>query len=268
MAYLEVGDGRLYYEHHHRGGALTVLLSHGFGMSLRAWDDVTAALTDAGYDVLAYDHRGCGQSDKDFSDVSVETQGSDIVALCDAAGVDRVVLNGWSLGGALVVDAAGKLGDRVAGLISTCGATPRYTQAEGFEYGGQAADVAATVAALRADRTNFLRGLYFEGVFAAEVSEAVKTHSWHIAMQASPAADAALGALADVDQRETMAGLSCPGLFVVGEADGVVAPDIGRAGAAMMPNASVLEMAGCGHAPFLEDAETYRSAILAFLAGL
>ena len=46
MAYLEVGDGRLYYEHHHRGGALTVLLSHGFGMSLRAWDDVTAALTE------------------------------------------------------------------------------------------------------------------------------------------------------------------------------------------------------------------------------
>jgi non-heme chloroperoxidase len=83
-----------------------VVLSHGWGMNARAWDDVTARLCDAGHSVLVYDHRACGHSDKDFRDVSIDALGSDVVALCDHLALSSVVLNGWSLGGAVVVDAA------------------------------------------------------------------------------------------------------------------------------------------------------------------
>lgn len=65
-----------------------------------------------------------------------------------------------------------------------------------------------------------------------------------------------------------MARIEAPALVVVGTNDGVVAPDIGRFAARQLPNAELLEMSQCGHAPFLEDAATYHDALLRFLGGL
>ncbi len=267
MAWLHRPDGRIYYEHYAAAGTC-VVLSHGFGMGCRVWDNTIARLQDAGYAVLAYDHRGCGRSDKDFADVSISALGDDLAALCEIQGDRPVVLNGWSLGGAVVVDAAAKMPGRVAGLISTCGATPRYTQAQGFPHGGQAEDVAATVAALRADRVNFLKGLYFEGVFAAAVSEDVKDWCYRIALQASSAADASLGALAQLDQRQELAGLQVPCLFVTGEEDGVVPPGIGEFAAGHAARGTLAPVKGCGHAPFLEAPDEYHQVVLDFLQNI
>jgi pimeloyl-ACP methyl ester carboxylesterase len=218
MGQLGLGDRHVYYEHFVGDAALpTIVLSHGWGMSGRVWDDVTARLTDEGFSVVSYDHRNCWQSSKDFADVSIGTLGDDLVSICQALKLERVVLNGWSLGGAVVVDAAGKLGAELTGLISSGGATPRYTQADGFPHGGQPADVAATVAALRANRVDFLGTLYHDAVFVASVSDATKAWAHAIALQASPGADASLAALADVDQRSIMANLDVPALVIGGE---------------------------------------------------
>ena len=237
-------------------------------MNARAWDDVTAGLCDAGHGVLVYDHRACGQSDKDFRDVSIGALGSDIVALCDHLSLAAVVLNGWSLGGAVVVDAASKLGTRVKGLVLTGGATPRYTQADGFPHGGTAADVAATVAALRADRVNFLHGLYFQGVFVAPVGDLVKQHAFGLALQAGPAADASLGALGQIDQRAVLQALDVPALVITGDQDGVVPPGIAEFAASLLPQGRLEVMRGCGHAPFIEDRATYLMLLHGFLQGI
>lgn len=268
MAHLQVaGNWRIYFEHH-AGSGTAVVLSHGWGMGCRVWDNTAARLLDAGRSVVVYDHRCCGASDKDFAEVSVDVLGADLAQLCGHLRLDRPVLNGWSLGGAVAVNAATRLGENLGGLVLTGAATPRYTQAEGFPHGGQAEDVAATVAALRADRVNFLRALYFDGVFARDPGEAVKDWCWRIALQASPGADASLADLAQLDQREDLARLSCPALVAVGAEDGVVAPDIGRAAAKCLANSELVEFEGCGHGVFLEDPEKYHQALLDFLGGI
>ena len=269
MGYLAVeGDRRIYFEHHLGEKSLTVLLSHGWGMGSKIWANTLAMLQDNGYPVVVYDHRACGNSDKDFNDVSIEALGDDVMNLCQHLDINQVVVNGWSLGGAVAVDAAAKLGAKLTGLVLTAGATPRYTQAEGFPHGGQPEDVAGTVAAVRADRVNFLRGLNYQGVFAKDVGDDVKWWAWGLALEASPAADASLAALATLEQRDLMANIDVSTLVVVGGQDGVVPPDIGRFAADCLPNGRLLEMADCGHGPFIEDAPTYHAELLRYLAAL
>jgi pimeloyl-[acyl-carrier protein] methyl ester esterase len=259
-------DRALHYEFH-AGAKRPVALIHGWGANTRVWDTVTAALTDAGHAVLAFDQRGCGRSDADFAANDVAVGIEDAVKLIDHVGLEGAVLNGWSLGGAVAVGAAHALGDRCAGVVLTGGATPRYVQADDFPHGGTAEDVAGTVAALRADRPGFLYGLA-AAVCASEPAEGVNDWLRTIFWQTSPVADAALASLARLDQRAELAGLQVPVLSMIGDQDGFVDPAIGRIAAETAPKGTLSEYPGVGHAPFLEAPERYRAELLEFVAGL
>ena len=267
MPRLAVEDDRSLYYEHHRGAGPTVLLIHGWGASCRVWDAVTAALVDAGRAVLTYDQRGCGHSDKDFAANDVALGIRDAVALVDHLGLDAVVVNGWSLGGAVAVGAAHALGGRCAGVVLTGGATPRYVQAPDFPHGGEAEGVAQTVAALRADRPAFLWQLA-TAVCAEEPAPGINDWLRSIFWQTSPAADAALASLAQLDQRAELASLEVPVLSMIGDQDAFVDPAIGRIAAELAPQGRLSEYEGVGHAPFLERAERYRGELLEFLAML
>lgn len=264
MAYLERSEGRrVYYEDHGAGGAAVVLV-HGWGMSLRAWDYSLGALVGAGHRVVALDHRGCGGSDRDFADMSIEAIAGDVVALVDSLGLDRVVLNGWSLGGAVVVAAAAELGARCAGVVLTCAATPAYLQKEGFPYGGTEQALADTLSAMAADRVNFLAALS-RGVCAVPVSEDVIRWLWQMFVASSPLAASTLAGLGPLDQRETLRALAMPILSFVGARDAVVDPQVCRSVADYNAGARVVEFAECGHAPFLEEPAGYNRELLGFL---
>ena len=256
-------DGRVYYESHGDGDNAVVLV-HGWGMSVRAWDHVLPALCAAGHRVVLLDHRGCGSSDKDFADMSIGAIAADVVAIVNALSLNKVVLNGWSLGGAVVVEAAAQLGKTCAGLVLTGGATPAYVQKPDFPYGGTEEDMAGTLAGLAQDRVNFLQGLSTI-ICAKEVSPNIENWFWQIFLQSSPLAAATLGELAQLDQREQLANLSMPILSFVGDQDGFVAPDICRWVGANNANARVVEYEGVGHAPFIEAQESYLAELLGFV---
>ena len=65
----------------------------------RHWLDGLAA----GRTVLRYDERGCGLSDRNVADLSLEARIADLAAVIDAAGLERVALLGMSHGGPLAV---------------------------------------------------------------------------------------------------------------------------------------------------------------------
>ena len=267
MSYLTREDNhRVYYESHGSGDSAIVLI-HGWGMSGRTWDYVTPALVAAGHRVVLLDHRACGQSDKDFTDISIKAIAGDVVALVAELGLSSVVLNGWSLGGAVAVEAADQLGSTCRGLVLTGGATPIYTQKPDLPYGGTDEGMAETLAALNADRVNFLEGLS-KVVCVKEVGANIEHWFWQIFLQASPLAGQTLGELAALDQREQLSGLDMPVLSFVGSEDGFVAPPICRWVGDNHPNARVVEFDGVGHAPFIEAKEQYTEELLAFLASV
>jgi pimeloyl-[acyl-carrier protein] methyl ester esterase len=268
MTYFTTNAGpRIYFEHH-AGRHATMVLVHGWGMSCQVWDDTVDVLQRAGVGVVTYDQRGCGRSHESSTDMSIETLGADLADLCTHLKLRMPVLNGWSLGAAVAVDAAARLAGRVAGLVLTCGATPRYTRAADFPFGGTEQDLKAMLGALAADRTSVLKGLYQDAVFARNVDESIKRRCFAIALTAMPCADASLAALARLDQRTTLERIIAPALVVIGTADRVVAPDTGRAAARCLPNARSLELDGCGHAPFFETPDVYHGALLDFVSRL
>lgn len=264
MAYLERENGhRVYYEDYGSGDS-AILLIHGWGMSLRAWDYSLDALIAEGFRVVALDHRGCGDSDKDFADLSIKAIAADAVALVAHLKLERVVVNGWSLGGAVAVEAASALAQRCAGLFLTCAASPVYLQKSDFPHGGTEQALAETLAAMSADRVNFLAALS-QGVCATEVSEEVIR--WMLAMflKASPQAAKSLAELGPLDQRATLAALQVPILSIVGGQDQVVDPQVCRSVIEYNSAASIVEFENAGHAPFIDETERYNSELIGFL---
>jgi pimeloyl-ACP methyl ester carboxylesterase len=249
------------------GTRLPVMLIHGWGMSCRVWDTTLAALKHAGHEVISFDQRCCGLSDKDFATTSVTSSAQDAAQLARHLGKERIVVNGWSLGGAIAVATAALLGKGCAGVVLTAAATPRYTQTEGFPYGGPVGAAAQSVAALRADRANFLMALT-KGVCAEPQSPAVEQWLWSIFMQTSPAADDALADLDMLDQRAALKALDAPVLSIVGARDMIVPADICRCAASIAKHGRVAEFAQSGHAPFLEEGPRYREVLLDFLGSI
>ena len=267
MARFDCGEGRTLYYEHHRGAGVPVVLIHGWAMSSRIWASTIEALLADGHEVIAVDLRGCGQSDRDFADLSIPALAADVAAIARAASARPVVLIGWSLGGAVAAEAARLLGDHAAGLVLTCAASPRFTQTDDFPWGGTAEGLAASKAALEADRAGFFRALAGM-VCAREVSAATVDWMWAAFVDSGPGVIRSLLDLADLDQRALLGALTVPVLSLVGSADAVLEPQVGIEAAKYPRNGSVVVFEGCGHAPFLEDAPAYQAALRNFLAGL
>ncbi|WP_394729305.1 alpha/beta fold hydrolase [Altererythrobacter sp. GH1-8] len=266
MAYLDTDDGcRVYYEYHH-ADKLPVVLIHGWGMSGEYWASAIEALIRAGHGAIAIDHRGCGRSDRDCADMSIAAIARDVAAIVKRCAVPKVVLNGWSLGGAVAVAAAEILGDKVAGIVLTCGASPRYTQAEGFPHGGTAEGVLAIGEAITADRPGFFRALA-EGAAAPGVSEALASWVERGFIASGPRASATLADLATLDQRELLASFIFPVLSIGGAKDTIADPAIAGFAANCAQKGELLTME-TGHSPHLENAPAYNEALLAFVRRL
>lgn len=265
MAFLEVeGSRRIYYEHH-AGTGRPVILVHGWGASARCWDVVAPALRANGNEVVLLDLRACGRSDNDFGDVSIAALGADVARLAEHLGLRDVVVNGWSLGGAVAVDAVARLGQHAGGLVLTGGATPRYTATADWPHGGTVADVEAVLGAAAADRASTFMGVA-RAVCATEPSAEVLNWLWGMFIEMGPRGDDSLRDLAELDQRKTLGTLEVPVILLHGTQDGFVPFSGAAAATELCADARLVEFTGSGHAPFLEQRDRYLAELTGFVA--
>jgi pimeloyl-ACP methyl ester carboxylesterase len=95
-------------------GAPTAVLLHAGVADHRAWDAVLEELDGDALDLIAYDRRGFGDTP---ASGSAFTHVDDLVAVLDAAGAERAVVVGNSMGGALALDLALTAPERVTSLL-------------------------------------------------------------------------------------------------------------------------------------------------------
>ncbi|HEY8729692.1 MAG TPA: alpha/beta hydrolase [Acidothermaceae bacterium] len=96
-----------------------VLLIHGFPTSSQLWRKVAPEMcagTDDDLFVIAPDLVQLGGSERTGSRIGLATQARLLIGLLDAHGVDKVIVVGHGLGGAVAVHVAALAGRRVAGL--------------------------------------------------------------------------------------------------------------------------------------------------------
>jgi 3-oxoadipate enol-lactonase len=90
-------------------------LVHSLAMNGDFWNGVAAHLTDAA-DILVYDVRGHGRSGKPKGSQPIERHADDLADLLDAAGWERAVVAGASMGGCIALAFAKHYPQRVSGL--------------------------------------------------------------------------------------------------------------------------------------------------------
>jgi pimeloyl-ACP methyl ester carboxylesterase len=113
-----------------RGGGPTFLFSHGVTIDSRVWVKQFAALPELGARVVAFDHRGHGESVLGEGGHSIENLAADMRSVLEGLDLTDVVLVGHSMGGvaalAFAIHHAEVARVRVRGLVllSTFGRTP------------------------------------------------------------------------------------------------------------------------------------------------
>lgn len=98
------------------GDGPTVVLLHAGVADRRSWTGVADELASAGFDLVAYDRRGFGESPA-LTGEEEATHLGDLVELLDLLEIERAFLVGNSMGGALALDLAVTAPERVAGVV-------------------------------------------------------------------------------------------------------------------------------------------------------
>lgn len=113
---VDTADGARLAATRWRGDGPTVLLLHAGVADRRSWTDVGERLGAAGFDVVAYDRRGFGETPAAAPTTQFSHAG-DLVRILDALTLDRAFLVGNSMGGALALDVALLHPDRVTTVL-------------------------------------------------------------------------------------------------------------------------------------------------------
>ncbi len=116
IEFATTADGaRIAYRLHRGSGIARCVLVHSLALDHRFWDVVLPLLAGLG-DVLVYDCRGHGLSDKPAGAFSVQQHADDLAAVLDAVGWPQALVAGASMGGCISLAFTAAYPQRVAGL--------------------------------------------------------------------------------------------------------------------------------------------------------
>lgn len=108
-------DGKLHYRLSGPEGAPLIVMVHGFSTPGFIFDQNAAALREAGFRVLQFDHFGRGWSDRPDARYDIDFYDRELTSLLDALAVNEPVgLVGLSMGGPIAAEFAVRHPERVA----------------------------------------------------------------------------------------------------------------------------------------------------------
>jgi pimeloyl-ACP methyl ester carboxylesterase len=246
-----------------RGGSGTPLvLTHGLGDNLQFWDAVAPALAER-HQVIRWDVRGFGASDKPPGPYSAAGFAADLLALLDALELDRVHLAGISMGGVIAQRFALEHAERLRSLVLV--STSSEIAEKGAANWRRLADVI--------EQRGFGSGARdasraFAPSFAARRPEIVAAAGEQTARNDPFAYATAARAMSDYHWTAELADVRVPALVLQGLADQLTPPGGSVKLSRALPAARLLMFEDTGHNLPLERPERFAAAVLGFTGGV
>lgn len=256
------------------GTGKPVILIHGWPLSGDMWEYQVLALLDAGFRVITYDRRGFGQSGHPADGYDYNVFADDLAAVIDHLEVPKVSLVGFSMGGGEIARYLSRYGSAKVERAVLLSSVVPYLLDDGSNPDGVSVGVFEDMKAhIRKDRFDFLqtfgRQFYGVGLISSPVSDGLLDWTFLLACMASPRATiACVDAFGRTDFRPDLAAFTVPTLVIHGTADKTVPIDpTGRAAAAGISGARLIEYDGEPHGLFATAPERLNADLIDFLAG-
>ncbi len=242
-----------------------VIMLHGFGSSLHAWDGLAAEL-EGGWRVVRLDLPGFGLTGPDpAGDYSDARAHAVIAALMDSLGLRRATILGSSMGGRIAWSFAAAEPARVARLVLLA---PDGFVSFGREY-GRAPRVPLLLRALPYTMPDFLLRRGLAPAYGDPASLTPELFARYRDMLLAPGVRAAIvdrtGQSVLQPPEPLLAGIMAPTLLVWGERDRMIPASHAEDYLRIMPHARAVVLPDIGHVPMEEAPGALADALRAFL---
>ncbi len=259
--FLEVNGVSTYVER--SGQGYPVVLIHALGTSLRSWDPVVSILSKD-YEVIAYDYRGHGRSEKAVGSYSMQLLAQDLRDLLGQLGLQRVHLVGLAVGAMIAQQVAVDYRGLVSALVLAdarseldfAGVQYNERRAESVERGGMRLAVDVTIA--RA----------FAPDFAEQCPEALRSFRGEFLANDPHGYASVSRALSGFHLTNRLSEIACPTLLLTGELDTLCPPSEAAAMQTRIPRAKLEILRGVGHFSAVEAPGEFADRTLAFFRAI
>jgi 3-oxoadipate enol-lactonase len=243
-----------------------LLLIAGLGYATWCWRELQAALAGEA-ELLAFDNRGAGRSDKPAGPYTTAMLADDAAAVMDAAGWPDAHVLGHSMGGYIALNLVLRHPRRVRSLLlvgtSGGGAGTVPAPPETQDTWKLAATLPPAEYARRSMPKSFAPGWTeahpqaFERILARRLEFPTPAANWAAQFQAC---------VAHATHGVELAAIRCPATVIHGEEDRVVPLDNGKLLAQRLPGATLVSLPHIGHLPMLEDPPGFAALLRAHLS--
>jgi pimeloyl-ACP methyl ester carboxylesterase len=262
MPMIKVNDIQMYYEM--QGEGFPLLLIMGLKRNTEWWYRQIPHLSRH-FQVIAFDNRGAGRSDKPVSDYSIPLFAADTAGLLDALGILRAHVLGISMGGYIAQELAIRRSDLVQGLVlgcTSCGGPKAVLMSEETRNAYVANEGLTQEQILYKDMH-----IYFSDEYIAhhpkQIKQFVEISMRHV--QPPEAFFRQFNACLGHDTVDRLGDIEAPTLIMAGDDDHLVPTENSRILKELMPGAELHLYPGKRHGFFIEEHEKFNRNVLDFL---
>ena len=259
------------------------VLLHGRNFCAATWGVTIAALSNAGFRVIAPDQIGFGKSTKPLGyQFSLQQLATNTKALLASLGATRPIMIGHSMGGMMTMRYAVMFPDAVEQIVLVNPIGLEDWQAEGVSFididEGLKVEKATTFESIKQYEQMF----YYAGQWQPEYDRWVEMAA---GLWTGPGADVVTKVQARVAEMiflnpvvHELERIKAPALLMIGQLDRTAIagnrappdvakrlgnyPELGRSAAKRIPNAKLIEFPELGHAPQIQAPDQFHEALL------
>jgi len=241
----------------------TIVLSHALGCDLSMWDTLANELA-AENDVVAYDHRGHGQSDAPASLYTMEELAEDAARLVRELNCEPVVWIGLSMGGMVGQELAIRHPELVSGLV-IANSTSAYPDEVRAAWRQRIDTVRSKGIEAIADA---VMERYFHADFRQNQAASVASFRKRLVTTDAEGYVGCCNAVGTVDTTGRLPQVKAPTLVIAGALDQGAPVSMSETMANAIPGAQLVVLDDASHLAVAEQPKAFSQAVSEFLARL